>query len=86
MTTDVVQPATEARIGLDVSSVAVALRSEGREHFHMLEQLAFSGMPANPVESNPIHGALLRPALRGQQQKCSEEHGDDESCRPQRGA
>jgi hypothetical protein len=69
MTTDVVQPAAEARIGLDVGSVAVTLRSEGRENFHMLEQLAFAGMSANPVESIPIHGALLRPALRGQQQK-----------------
>ena len=51
MTTDVVQPPAEASIGIDIRSVAVALRGEAREDFDMLEQFAFSGMPADPVES-----------------------------------
>src|ERR1700676_869477 len=69
MTTDMVQPPADASIGIDVGPLVVALRSKARVDFDMLEQFAFSGMPANPVESIQIHGALLCSALRGQQQE-----------------
>lgn len=69
MVADVVQPPAEASIGIDIRSVALALRGEAGEHFDMLEQFAFSGMPADPVESIQFHDALLCAAPRGQQQK-----------------
>ena len=37
MTTDMVQPAADAGIGIGVGLVAVALRPEARESFDMLE-------------------------------------------------
>jgi len=37
MTTDMVQPPADASSGIGVGSVAVALRSEAREGFDMLE-------------------------------------------------
>jgi len=66
MATDMVQPAPDASLGIDVGSVAIALRSKAREDFDMLEQFDFSGMSANPIESIQIHGALPCTALRSQ--------------------
>jgi hypothetical protein len=66
MTADMVQPAPDASSGIAFDSFAVALRSKAREDLDMLEQIGFPGISASPIESIPIHDALLRTALRGQ--------------------
>jgi hypothetical protein len=66
MATDMVQPAPRASSGIAFDSIAVALRLETGEDLDMLEQVGFPGIPANPIESIQIHGALPCTALRGQ--------------------
>jgi len=66
MTTDMVQPAPLASSGIAFDSAALALRLDASEDLDMLEQIGFPGIPANPIESIQIHGALPCTALRSQ--------------------